>query len=117
MNTNMSQIIQLAKFFEGIKDSQVPIKTAYKLHQLKKEVDSNLAFYQKNVQRITERYAESTAQEEILIAKENQSAFYKEIEELLNLSIELSEINFEISEFDNLRLPFEVLEPIFNFIK
>lgn len=119
MKVKISQIVQLGRFFESIKDAQIPIKTAYKLHQLKKEVDSNLIFYQNKVSQITQKYAEPTEkdQKEILVKKEHQGAFYREIEELLNFSVEVPEMSFEISDFDNLRLSFEILEPIFNFIK
>lgn len=126
MTIILSEIINFPLFYNQVKESRLPIRTAYKLSQLKKEIDFHLNFYRENLYSIISEYGVKDEQGQLQktfsgdgfqIRPEFRDLCSKEIEELLNLRIELPEIYFKLEEFDGIELTVEALECGTIFIK
>ena len=96
MVMKMTQILEFKSFYNKVKDTQLPIKTAYKFSKLIGKLDEEIKFFQTQFQHIVEKYGEKdengkfklTEDEQgVVIKQENLLACQKEIEELHNLDI------------------------------
>ena len=50
----MYEVLALQNFFTAVADKKLPIKTAYKLNRLARQVEEEIQFYQKEFRMIVE---------------------------------------------------------------
>ena len=126
MFVKLIEVISITQLYENLKGLSLPIKTLYKLNCLKKESDFHLIFYNDNLLKIIEEYAErddngelkrSIDGSEILINKEKVRQCQDRINELLNLDIEIPDTFFSIEEFNNIEMTLEEFQGLLPFIK
>lgn len=127
MTITLVQAANLFNFFREIQNLKLPIRTAYKISQLKKELDFHINFYLENLNKITLEYAQidengapcfSGDGQGVLIKTENIQECTKKIEELGNLTVELSDTaSFTLSDFNEIELTLQSFEALLPFIK
>lgn len=126
MKIPISSILSFPEFYSNVKKSEISIQTAHKLFQLKSEIEPHIAFYKESFQKIVETFSEKDENGEILktpdgegikIKKESEKACSEKINELVNFQIEISDIFFELKEFEEIKMPLYLFETIFIFIR
>ena len=126
MILKLSQAIALPSFCQTIQNTKLPIRTTYKLSQLKRELEFHINFYWENLQKIMQEYADTDENGNIkttedgagiLIRQEFIQECTQKVNDLSNLTIEIPDIYFSISDFDNLEISMQAFEAILPFIK
>lgn len=126
MTFAISALLNFPTFYERIKKEKISIQVAYKLSRLKKEIDFQINFYQENMRKIVEEYAQKDESgemirtpdgESILLIPEKISECTQKIQELADFKVEISNPHLTLEDFDNLTLELEYLEPIFPFLE
>ena len=125
MTKQMSQIIHFNVFYQEVKATKIPVKTAYKLNKLTNAINEHAAFYQEQIRNLLQDHAEKDAEGEYIytndnigvkIKKESQQEFVEKVNELLTLDVELPDITFSIEEFGNIELTMESFNIITPFL-
>lgn len=126
MQLQMQDIIAFSSFYETVKNQKVSVKTAYKMAQLAKAVDSQLEFYREKLQNIIQEYGEKDKSgapvptedgEGIKLKPGTETACYEAMKDLQELEVELPDIGFTIEEFDNVEMSIMEFSAILPFIK
>ena len=125
MTKQMSQIIHFNIFYQEVKTTKIPVKTAYKLNKLINAINEHAAFYQEQIRSLLQDHAEKDAEGEYIytndnigvkIKQESQQEFATKVNELLTLDVELPDITFDIEEFGNIELTMESFNIITPFL-
>lgn len=121
----MSEILELQNFYLTIKDTKLPLKTAYKLTRLMRRVAQETEFYANEFSKIVDEYGKKENGQ--LVYTEDQTSIQiipgKEIEcnikinELRDLEVDLSEFVFTIEEFEGIDLTLNQMNILLPLIK
>ena len=106
----MYEAIELAGFYERIKNCKMPLKTSYKFSKLMRQLEKELAFYQEEFSKIVQTYAQiengrvvySEDRSSIIIIPGKEQECNNKIYELKNLDIKIDNIEFDFSEIEAL---------------
>lgn len=126
MQLKMQDILGFVTFYETVKGQKLTMKTAYKLAQLARAVESESAFYRESLSKIIDQYGQKNELGEpiptedgtgvkLIAGKEEEC--YKAVLELQNVDIELPDIQFDIEEFANIELTVTEMGAILPFLK
>lgn len=119
---------QLIKFYQenGIFSNKVlPLKGAFKLNRIKKDIEKDFTFYQEKFKEILEKYAQrdeagnikfSDDGEQILIKEGLITECSKELEDLNSMEIEIDNYDFNIEELGDIDCTPEELEILMPFL-
>lgn len=119
-------ILNFPTFYNHIKSTHLPFKTAHKLSKLSKAVEAEIGFYREKMAEIIERYGLKDENGQLVYANngatialvpETQEECQAKIVELETMEIELPDIKFSVEEFENTVLTVQELEPILPFIE
>ena len=122
----MYEIIEFTNLYENIKDSKMPLKTAYKFSRLLRQLEKEIAFYQTEFAKILQTYAKKDSDGNVAISADGDSVEIlpgQEVEcntkilELRNLEVEVKDITFSLEELDNLQLTISELSCILSLIE
>ena len=122
----MYEIIEFTSLYENIKDSKMPLKTAYKFSRLLRQLEKEIAFYQTEFAKILQTYAKKDSDGNVAISTDGESVEImpgQEVEcntkilELRNLEVEFKDITFTLEELDNLQLTISELSCILSLIE
>lgn len=123
MKIALSCILKLSAFFEEVSDKNLQIDTLYKIFTLKQNTQENILFYQQNLEKIINKYAlldeqgrPKTNEKGILISSEYLDECVEKINQLSEFLVEKPDINFKLSEFNDIKLTLKALEAIYPFI-
>ena len=125
MTLTMQQILNLPQFYAEVKSAKLPLKTAFKLSNLAKEVENKTQFYQEKFQEIVNEYGEKDADGNfvtieatgnIKIAAGKEEECQTKIYELNTLEVELPDTKFDIEDFGNIELSLEIFNIITPFL-
>lgn len=126
MTTKMSNIINFEIFYNEVKTTKLPLKTAFKLSNLTRAIESQIGFYREKFQEILKEYGEFDEEGNIKTINDGAGIKVKEgkemecitkINELQSLDVELPDITFDIEEFGDIELTVEVFNIITPFLK
>ena len=126
MIVSLSDLINFPTFYNQVKKEKLSINVAYKLLKLKREIDLHLEFYYENLKKIIFNYSQKNEKgepqfsqngENILIIPELVGECSEKMKELMDFKVELTDYNFQLSDFDNITLEVELLETFFPFIE
>lgn len=126
MVMTMNQGIELQGLLFRIKDEKIPIKTAYKFNKLISILEKELKFYNEELAKIIEQYAEkdengnpviSEDKTSIQIRKDKINECQEKTEELGNIQFEIEKIFFTIEELNNIKLTILEMRNLMPFIK
>ena len=121
----MWQVFKILNIYKKVKEIKVPVKTAYKFNKLCLELENSANFYNEELNKIIQQYADRDENGSIknspdggIQIKEDQIAVaQKEIDTLWNLEIEKPSIRFAIDELDGLNLSIEDFNSMLPFIE
>lgn len=126
MNTKIQSILNFPNLYEIVKNQKLPIKTAYKLAKLSKNVQGEIDFYREKFQALIWEYGEIDENGQLVPTEDGagiklkpgtESECYSAIQELQDLEIILPDITFTLEEFSNIELTMAEIEPILPFIE
>ena len=126
MKLKMRQIIEFQNFYNNIKNTKLPLKTAYKLSKLLLQIDEELSFYQQKFAEIVNDFGKrdengelrySSDKTSIEIVEEHREECQQKIEELQSLEVNINEIQFTIEELEGLNLTISEMGCLMPFIK
>lgn len=121
----MYEVLALEEFYLAVKDSKLPLKTAYKLSRLMKRVEEESQFYFQELNKILDEYAKRDEKGEYVFSEDGSSIVIvsgKEQEcndkliELKTLEVNLKEFGFALDEFENLNLTISQMASILPLI-
>ena len=126
MKLKMQQIIEFQKFYNNVKNIKLPLKTAYKLNKLFIQANEELSFYQQKFAEIINNFGKRDENGELVYSSDKTSIeieetrrdeCFQKIEELQNLEVDISGIDFTIEELEGLNLTISEVECLMPFIK
>ena len=108
----MYQVFRILNIYKEIKELKVPAKVAYKFNRLCAGLEGHCKFYDEQVNKIIQEYADREEDGTIkrtldggIQVKEGQTAAaHKELNDLDDLDVEAPEIYFTVEELDGLNL-------------
>ena len=122
----MYEVIEFASLYEKIKESKMPLKTAYNFSRLMRQLEKEIVFYQTEFTKIIQSYAKKDENGKFITTDDGESVEIisgKEIEcntkifELKNLDVEISDISFKLEELGNLDLTIGEISCILSLIE
>lgn len=125
MQIKITEILNFTDFYVSVKDKKMSIMTAYKLTKLAKAVETEIDFYRNKLQAIINEYSQkdddgnyipTDGGEGIKIIEGKEEECGKAMFELQNLMVELPDINFGVTEFDDVEITLEDFANIAPFI-
>lgn len=126
MKLKMQQIIEFQKFYNNVKNIKLPLKTAYKLNKLITQINTESSFYQQKFSEIINEFGKRDENGELVYSSDKTSIEIEDarrdeclqkIEELQNLEVDISGIDFTIEELEGLNLTISEVECLMPFIK
>ena len=121
----MYEVLSLQDFYVAVKDSKLPLKTAYKLSRLMKRVEEEMQFYNQEFSKILDEYAKKENNNfvfskdgtsiEIIPGKEEECN--NKIIELKTLEVDLNNFSFTLDEFDGIDLTISEMNSLLPLIK
>ena len=126
MKLKMNQIIEFQMFYNNIKNTKLPLKTAYKLNKLFIQINEELSFYQQKFTEIINEFGKRDENGELIYSSDRTSIeimdgrrleCQQKIEELQNLEVNIQGIEFTTDELESLNLTISEVECLMPFIK
>ena len=126
MQVKMSEIIDLENVYEKIGKQTISIKTAYKISKFFNAVHSEYEFYDKEVNKLLEKYAEKDENgnfkkvknnEGIQIAPEHLNKAKDELNALMDLEVQLPDMTLKLDELDKICLSIKEITALMPFIE
>ena len=126
MTIILSKLIHFSKFYNEVKVTKIPVKTAYKLNKLATAIDEQNQFYGEQLSLILGNCADRGEDGNYIPTNDNigvkilddkKQEFIGRMNELLLLEVELPDITFDIEEFGNVELTMESFNLITPFLK
>ena len=125
MKIKMHQIFKVLDIYSRVKGLKVPAKVAYKFNKLCIGLDEDSKFYNDELNKIFQQYAEKdengnfkrTEAGGVEIKDDQIEVAQKELDNLVNLEVETPDITFSIDELDGLELSIEDFNAMLPFIK
>lgn len=113
MTLNMNQGIELQGLITRLRNEKVPIKIAYKFNKLITILEKELSFYNEELAKIIDQYAQkdkdgnlilSDDKTSIQIIKDKIDECQQKMEELSSIEFEVKGVSFKIDELKDINL-------------
>ena len=126
MQLTMQDILGFVGFYDSVKSQKLSMKTAYRLAQLAKAVEGELAFYREKVQTIINEYGEKDENGELIPTEDGSGVklrpgtereCFEAMRELQEIEVTLPDVKFSIEDFGNVELNPTEMASIFPFIE
>lgn len=125
MTIKMYQVFKVLDIYKRVKELTVSAKVAYKFNKLCIGLNSDANFYQEEVDKLIQQYADreedgSVKKSEdggVKIQADKVETVQKEINNLWDLEVDAPNIQFTIEELDDLKLSIEDFNAMLPFIK
>ena len=122
INVTLEQLLNSSEGLKGLSQKQLKARCAYTVGKLLKNIDGELTTFNEARMNLITKYGEKDENNELIkdekdnvhILPENIALFNKELQELLNTSVELNNNKIKISDIDSIEFtPTEMsqLEP------
>ena len=125
IKVTMEQIIDFKNSDNFFKDTTIPLKGAYKINKIKKDIDKESEFYGEKFQSIINKYAQKDENGDVKFSDDGNQILIQEdkieecndaLNELQNLEVEIENYNLTLEDLgDNLECAPEDLEPLMPF--
>ncbi len=110
-------------FFEG---TVIPLKGAYKINKIKKQVEEEFGYYSEKFQAIIDQFAKkdedgnpkfNDSGDQILIQEDKIDECNDALEELQNLTVKIDNYELKLEDFgEDVKISPEKLEPLMPFL-
>ena len=126
MQLKMQDILNFSSFYDSVKSHKITMKTAYRLAQLAKAVETELQFYREKLQAIIAEYGEKDENGQpiqtedgsgIKLRPGSEQECVVAMRELQELEITLPDIKFNIEDFGNIELSIDDISAILPFME
>ena len=125
MKIKMYQVFKVLEIYKRVKELKVPARVAYKFNKLCAKLSEDANFYDEEVNKIVNQYGvreedgsfKRTPEGAIQIQDGQLITAQRAVDELLNLDIEATDIEFTMEELDELRLSIEDFNTMLPFLK
>lgn len=122
---NIQKALNFCQVYKEISEKALPVKVAYQLMKVYKELSDDVEFYQQKFQNIINSYGLKDEKGQPIINKDNTIAmdnqyfdkWSKELEELNTLEVTTPEPCIDIEEIETIRLNLRQIEAIDFLIK
>ena len=111
MKLEVHEALQIKRILMPLTEQKMPIKTSYKMMKLISNIEKEGEFFDQQLKKLLEEYAIKDDKGQVdfhdgrvAIEKGKEDTFYKELEELNSIEIEIPELKFSIEELDNLEI-------------
>ena len=124
MQIKMRDILGFTPFYEAVRSQKLSIKTAYRLAQLAKAIDSENQFYREKLQAIILEYGKlddngqpipTSDGQGIELRDGTETECYAAIAELQDIDVTLPDVQLSIDDFDNIELTTDVIGAVLPF--
>lgn len=124
MQLQMQEIINFSVFYDVVKTQKVGIKTAYKLAQLSRAIETEMQFYREKLQSIILEYGQLDSNGLPIPTDDGggvklragvEAKCFSAIEELQSIEVTLPDIKFTFEEFENVELTVEEMNAAMPF--
>lgn len=123
MKIKMKELQKTANALLKIKEEKMNSMAAFKVAMLAKEIDELLTFYQERTAKIFEEYVEKTAdghfavlEDQITFKKDSEDKFFKEMDELKEMEVDISDRKIPLSSLSKVEMDFTVMSALLSFI-
>lgn len=126
MQLKMQDILNFSDFYNSVKTQKITMKTAYRLAQLAKAIETELQFYREKLQAIITEYGEKDENGQpvptedgggIKLRPGSEQECVAAMQELQELEITLPDIKFNIEDFGSIELSVENISAILPFVE
>ena len=126
MQIKMQDILGYTAFYEAVKEQKMPVKTAYKLAKIAKEVENELSFYQEKLRKIILDYSLLDEEGNPIMTEDGQGVKIREgseqecnaaMEELQAIEVTIGKYNLTLEELDSLEISLTEMGYIMPFIE
>ena len=126
MQLKMQDILNFSDFYNSVKTQKITMKTAYRLAQLAKTIETELQFYREKLQAIIAEYGEKDENGQpiptedgggIKLRPGSEQECVAAMQELQELEITLPDIKFNIEDFGSIELSVENISAILPFVE
>ena len=126
MQIKMQDILGYTAFYEAVKEQKMPVKTAYKLAKIAKEVETELSFYQEKLRKIILDYSLLDEEGNPVITEDGQGVKIREgserecnaaMEELQAMEVTIGQYNLTLEELDSLEISLIEMSYIMPFVE
>ena len=122
----MQQIIDFRESINFFGNTNIPLKGAYKINKIKKNLEKEVDFYGTKMQEIIDKYAKKDENGELVFSEDGSQIQIQEdkidecnqaLEELQNLEVDIETYNLKIEDLgDNLECTPDDLEALMFFM-
>ena len=126
MKIKMIKVLDLRDLYEKIKTQSLPITTTYKISKLFTAINSEIEFYQTQLNSIIQEYGKKDENGQFLMTEDKQGVQVEQdkiaeaqskIVELHNLEVDLPDIKFNLPELEKIELSVEEFNNLLPFIE
>ena len=123
----ISDLLQLNAVYQKIDagTTEIPFKTAYKFVQLKEAIEKPITFYQEQMNKLIEEYAQkddnghykmTEDRRDVLIVEGKEQECHEKVMELEACDFTIPDITFSLDELANLSLSLSEMTALMSFI-
>ena len=125
MVITMAELVNFYQKNAIFSNKVLPLKGAFKINRIKKDIEKDYAFYQEKFKEILEEYAERDDAGNIQFSEDGEQIMIKEgmigdcsdrLEELNSIEIEIDNYDFNIEELGDIDCTPEELEILMPFL-
>ena len=126
MKLTMTDGLQFVELYNKIKDTSLPIKVAFTLNKIYKEMENDINFYNEKLGEIIQKYGQkddsgnpvfSSDGTMIEIIPELREECLEKQKEINSLVIEVPDYSINIDDLEKINLTVSELNPLIPFIK
>lgn len=126
MKLTMTEGLQFVELYNKIKDTSLPIKVAFTLNKIYKEMENDVNFYNEKLGEIIQKYGQkddsgnpifSSDGTMIEIVPELREECLEKQKEINSLEIEVPDYSINIDDLEKINLTVSELNPLMPFIK
>ena len=126
MKLTMTEGLQFVELYNKIKDTSLPIKVAFTLNKIYKEMENDINFYNEKLGEIIQKYGQkddsgnpvfSSDGTMIEIIPELREECLEKQKEVNSLEIEVPDYSINIDDLEKINLTVSELNPLMSFIQ
>lgn len=125
MKIKMKDLVSFHQNSDVFSDKTLPLKGAFKINRLKRDIENDFSFYQDKFKEILEKYADKDEEGNIKFSNDGSQILIKEgqidecteeLENLDSMEVEVDNYDFNIDELGDIDCTPEELEILMPFL-
>lgn len=125
MQLKMQEITNFSSFYNTVKNQKLSMKTAYKLAQLARAIETEMEFYREKLQTIIHAYGQIDENGQpiptddgagIKLRPGTEQECFAAMNDLQNFEVTLPDISFTLEDFNNVELTVTEMDALMPFL-